>query len=373
VAERRGRDVNHPHLLLCLVTLGDPRRLTGGYLYHLRMAAAAPRHGARIVFVSFPARPFPLPALAAPRVLARARRLGAHAILLDSIAAAFAGPWLAARSPASPLIGVLHQPPGGIDHSRPRTRLQQPLDRLGYRDARLLIAASDLLADQVAAAGVDRERIRVVPPGRDVAATPAERGDLRSGRRAAFLCVANWIPRKGILELLEALARLPPDAAILHVAGDEGGDPAYAARVRRRLAGPDLSGRVVVHGALSRERVAALYAAADAFVLPALREPYGTVWGEAMAFALPVVGWRAGNLPYLADHGREGLLLPPGDIEALARALELLATDSSLRERLGEAAARRASARPTWEQSAALFFAAIRGALEDTSAPESRR
>jgi hypothetical protein len=68
--------VNDPHLSLCLVTLGDPHRLTGGYLYHLRMAAAAPRHGARIVFASFPDRRFPLPALAAPRALSRERVAG---------------------------------------------------------------------------------------------------------------------------------------------------------------------------------------------------------------------------------------------------------------------------------------------------------
>jgi len=360
--------VDDPHLVLCLVTLGDPRRLTGGYLYHLRMASAARRHRARIVFLSFPERPFPLPALVTPRVLRRARQLGVRAILLDSIAAAFAGPWLAARLPAAPLIGVLHQPPGGIDHGRVRTRLQAPFDRLAYRDARLLIVASDLLADQLAAAGVERERIRVVPPGRDVAAAPAERHDLRAGRRAAFVCVANWMQRKGILELLDAVARLPPELATLHLAGDEQADPAYAARVRRRLARSDLAARVVVHGALSRERVAALYAGADAFVLPAFREPYGTVWGEAMAFGVPVVGWRAGNLPYLAEDGREGLLVPPGDIEGLARALQLLATDARLRTRLGQAAGRRASTRPTWEEAAALFFEAIRSALEGTPA-----
>ena len=348
--------------MLCLVTLGDPRRLTGGYLYHLRMAAAAPRHGARIVFRSFPARPFPLPALAAPRVLGRG--VGARAILLDSIAAAFAAPWLALRSPSTPVIGVLHQPPGGIDHGSVRARLQAPLDRLAYRDAQLLIAASDLLADQLAAAGTQRERICVVPPGRDVASAPADPCDLRRGRRAAFLCVANWIPRKGILELLDAAARLAPELATVHLAGSEDEDPAYAARVRRRLARPDLSGRVIAHGPLSRERVAGLYAGADAFVLPAFREPYGTVWGEAMAFGLPVVGWRAGNLPYLADDRREALLVPPGDVDGLSGALRLLATDAPLRRRLGEAARRRAHARPTWEESAALFFTTIRSALE---------
>jgi glycosyltransferase involved in cell wall biosynthesis len=129
----------------------------------------------------------------------------------------------------------------------------------------------------------------------------------------------------------------------------------------------------VLHHVLSREGVAGLYAGADAFVLPAFREPYGTVWGEAMAFGLPVVGWRAGNLPYLAHDGHEALIVPPGDIDGLTGALRMLATDSSLRKRLGEAARRRALARPTWDQSAALFFNAIRHAVDARPAASRRR
>jgi glycosyltransferase involved in cell wall biosynthesis len=357
--------VDHPHLVLPLLTLGDPQRLTGGYRYHLRMAEAAPRHGARIVFLSVPERRLGAGALAVGRLLRTARRLGADALLLDSIVAAHAAPWLARRAPPVPVIGLLHQPPGGIDHGAPRTRAQAPLDRLAYRRARLLLVASEHLADQVAAQGVARPRLRVVPPGRDVAAPPRQAaGDLRQGRRAAFLCVANWMARKGIVELLDAFAALPGDAATLHLAGDERTEPAYARRVGRRLAAPDLAGRVVRHGALSPEAVAALYAGSDAFVLPSFREPYGTVWGEAMAFGLPVVGWHAGNLPYLAADGVEGLLVDPGDVAGLSGALASLAADAPLRRRLGEAAERRAARRPTWEQSAAEFFAAIRDVIE---------
>jgi glycosyltransferase involved in cell wall biosynthesis len=106
--------------------------------------------------------------------------------------------------------------------------------------------------------------------------------------------------------------------------------------------------------------VAALYRAADVFALPSLREPYGTVWGEAMAVGLPVVGWRAGNLPHLAEDGREGLLAAPGDVDGLSRALARLAGDEGLRRGMGEAARRRAATRPTWAQSAERFFAALR-------------
>jgi glycosyltransferase involved in cell wall biosynthesis len=370
--------VDDAHLTVSLITLGDPGRVTGGYLYHRRMAELAPAHGATVGFVSFPERPFPLPAVAGPLVLRRAVRPsirhGAPAlssrrldvVVLDSIAAAFLGPWLAARRAVPPVVGSLHQPPGGIDHGPVRRAVQAPLDRQAWRRARLLLVASQALAEHMTTEGFPRERIRVVPPGRDVA--PAPTGpppELRVGRRAGLLCVANWVERKGILSLLEATAQLPERLATLHLAGDDRADPRYAAMVRARLSRPDLAGRVVVHGPLPREQVAALYQAADLFVLPSFREPYGTVWGEAMAFGLPVVGWRAGNLPHLAEHGREGLLVRPGDVDGLSGALGHLAGDEALCRRMGEAARRRAAGRPTWEQSAAMFFAALREAAHD--------
>jgi glycosyltransferase involved in cell wall biosynthesis len=356
--------MKHSQLVLPLITLGDSRRVSGGYLYHQRMSDAAPAHAARIIFLSFPEWSFPVAALRGAAVLRRSEELRASAVLVDSIAAALAAPALAMRRHRVPVIAVLHQPPGGVDHGIVRAIAQAPLDRLALRRADILIATSEYLAEQLVEAGFARSRIRVVPPGRDVAAPPkGPVEDLRRGRRAAFLTIANWLPHKGILELLEAFARLPADAAMLHLAGDESADARYAARVRSRLTGADLSSRVVAHGPLSHENVAGFYEAADAFVLPAAHETYGTAWGEAMAFGLPVVGWRTGNLPYLAEDDREGLLVEPGDVEALSQALLRLAIDRDARARLGAAAKRRALARPTWEDSAARFFAAIRECL----------
>ena len=350
-------------LVTALVTLGDPNRLTGGYLYHRRMAQAAPGHNARVEFVSFPERPFPLAALDAPRLMRQVRRIGARAIVLDSIAAAFLGPWLLTSPRLPPIVGMLHQPPGGIDHGPLRTGLQTWLDRLAYRRAPLLMLASESLYDELVAHGIPSHRLRVVPPGRDVATSPGRPpGDLRRGRRAAFLCVGNWVERKGIHSLLDAFARLSHEKATLHLAGDETPEPRYAARLRARLSQPDLAGRVVRHGPLPVEGIAALYGAADVFVLPSLKEPYGTVYGEAMAAGLPVVGWRIGNLPYLAEDRSQGLLIAPGDVDGLTAALSVLADDEDLRRKLGEASRRRALTRPTWEESAALFFGAIRQA-----------
>jgi glycosyltransferase involved in cell wall biosynthesis len=353
-------------LLVTLVTLGDPDTLTGGYLYHRRLAELAPQHGARLMFASFPAWPFPFPALYGPRLLGVLRAQDADVVVLDSIAAAFLAPWLAAVR--VPVLAMLHQPPGGIDHGRVRRRAQAVADRVAYRRAGRVLVASQLLADQMR--GEDFSgRLLVIPPGRDVAPAPAGPGrDLRAGAHAALLCVGNWVARKGILQALDAVAALPDGLVRLHLVGDDRPDPRYAQRVRRRLAGPDLAGRVDWHGRLSREDVAAMYRDADVFVLPSIREPYGTVYGEAMAAGLPVVGWRAGNLSYLAGHGREGLLLDPGDVAGLAAALTRLAQDARLRERLGAAARRRAETFPTWQQTAELFFAVAREAV----APDGR-
>ena len=342
-------------LAVSLVTLGSPSQLTGGYLYHQRMADAAPAHDASLTFVSLPALPFPLPALWAPAALRDAARR-VELLAIDSIAAAFVAPALRFVPSSCPVVAVVHQTVGGIDHGPLRTRLQAPLDRRVYERADRVIAASDALAADLATSGVPSERLDVVAPGCDVGTPIEPLPDLRGGRSVAFVSVGNWVSRKGILELLAAFRQLEPATAALHLVGRADVEPAYAARVRARLAEPDLAGRVVVHGPVSRDRVATLLAAADAFVLPSFQEPYGTVYGEALALGLPLAGWRAGNLPHLAQDGREAVLVPPGDIDALAAGLRRLASDADFRQRLALAAKLRGSQLPTWEASARRFF-----------------
>jgi len=343
-----------------LITLGDPERLTGGYLYHRRMVAAAGQHDAVLRFESCPEVVFPFGAFAARGVLRRAER-HADVIVIDSIAAAEIAPWT--RRLEVPFVAMSHQVPGGIDWGWLRSGVQSRLDELTYRRARLLMVASETLAADLRTRGFPAEKVRVVAPGRDPARPVEPPPDLRAGRRAAFLCVANWIPRKGILDVLDAMSRLPADIATLHLVGDDRADPAYGARVRARLRAPALADRVVVHGPRPAADVAGMYEAADVFVLPSTKEPYGTALGEALAAGLPVVGWDAGNLPHLAANGREAVILPVGDVPGLAVALEELATNEERREGMAEAARRRGSALPTWDDTAREFFRTLRDAV----------
>lgn len=332
-------------LTICLITLGDPATLTGGYRYHRRMAELAARSGARIVFASLPTR---LPFIYGHRVLRAAGE--ADVVLVDSIVAAFLAPWVSLWRPRR-LAAVVHQPPGGIDHGPLRRWVQAWLDRYLYRRCETVIVASALLTDWL-------EQAVVVPPGRDQK-PGTEITDLRQGAGASALCVANWLPNKGILELLDAAAALPAGLLRLHFAGDERTHTAYGQRVINRIA--DLPDRVVRHGSCDDAEVGRLYRSADMFVLSSRWETFGTAYAEAMDAGLPVIGWRCGNLPHLVDDGKQGIVITPGDIRALSAALRSLAEDEPERRRMGAAAARRAQSLPTWEQSAQQFFAILAG------------
>ena len=85
-----------------------------------------------------------------------------------------------------------------------------------------------------------------------------------------------------------------------------------------------------------RSDIASLLAACDIFSLPSFEEPFGLVFAEAMAMKRPVVALTNGGTPEVVEHGKCGLLSPPGDIEALAANLLRLLDDPALRSQFGE-------------------------------------
>lgn len=163
----------------------------------------------------------------------------------------------------------------------------------------------------------------------EVAAWRADAGLPATG--AIVLYVGRLVAEKGVEELLAAWRTI--ERATLVAVGDGPLAGAVTATPNARLLGP-----------LPRERLPVAYAAADALVLPSIstprfREPWGLVCNEALHQGTPVVattavGAVAGGL--VRDE-QTGLVVPPGDVEALARAIERLLDDPALRTRLGAA------------------------------------
>ena len=131
-----------------------------------------------------------------------------------------------------------------------------------------------------------------------------------------------------------ALGRLQDQRWHLLVAGDG----TARAAVESAL-GAAIPGRAVVLGALGLNEIARLNAASDLFVWPAVNEAYGMAMLEAQAAGLPVVSCATRGVPDVVEHGRTGLLAPPGDEAAFASLVRELLLDAGKRARLRAAAA----------------------------------
>jgi len=141
--------------------------------------------------------------------------------------------------------------------------------------------------------------------------------------------------QKGHLHLIRAMAQVCQrfgQARLLIVGHDDQGlKPRLTAEIERL----GLNGRVILAG--FREEVPDIMAALDLFCLPSLWEGFGMVLLEAMAEAKPVLASRVGSIPEVVDEGRTGLLVPPGDEDALASGLIELLEDRPKARALGRA------------------------------------
>jgi len=110
------------------------------------MAEMAPEHGAQIHFVSFPDLPSLVPTLGTPLVTRRAASIKPDVVVIDSIAAAYAAPWLLLGGPKAPVAAILHQPPGGSTRSGSNGTILGRLDLMTYERCATLMVASESLA-----------------------------------------------------------------------------------------------------------------------------------------------------------------------------------------------------------------------------------
>ena len=130
---------------------------------------------------------------------------------------------------------------------------------------------------------------------------------------------------KGVRVVLEAMRRLPPDAPVrVDIAGKGPLQEEVAAAARS-------DPRIAFHGYVEAERKAALFAAADCFLLPSLwYQNAPVVIIEAAAYGLGVIASRLGAMPEFVQHENTGLLFEPGSAESLAAAMLRLAAEPAL-------------------------------------------
>lgn len=208
-----------------------------------------------------------------------------------------------------------------------------PVQRLYYRhvlrrtippavkSADRVVVVSRFLADMLAKSGISaRAPVEVIHNGIDTDrfAPAIGRGD----RPLRVLFVGNPTRNKGFHLLSAIAARLPPGAELLFTLG---------MRRQAHEASPGLRALAPVPYARMHE----VYQQVDVLLFPTFREGFGLCVAEAMACGLPVVSTHCAAIPELVDEGKGGFLLPPGDIDGMARAVNRLLAEPSLRADMG--------------------------------------
>ena len=261
------------------------------------------------------------------------------------------GTWLNGLA-SVPLITTLH----GTDVRLARdVAMARPLFRRVITHSAALTTVSHWLAREV------QELVPTAAPV--VAPMPVDTGMFQPGGRRSsdrLLFVGRLNQQKGIEHLLRALAQMR-QVASLDVVGNGDGESRF-----RRLAGDlGIEHRVRWLGALPHHSLVERYRAAAAVVVPSLEEGLGLVAVEAQLCQAPVVASDSGGLRDVVRHEQTGILVPPGDPAALARALDDVLQRPDRAAPLGEAGRMQALSAFAPESAARRYAHIYRKALEE--------
>ncbi len=260
---------------------------------------------------------------------------------------------------------------GGADTSPPeRIEVERAV---AARAERVVATCRDEVAE-LAALGVDLDRVDVVPCGVDVrhfvpTAAPLDDPPRREPYR--IVSVGRLVPRKGFATILEALPGLP--GVELVVAGGRtfaGSVEAEKIRLEQLGAALGVADRVHFVGQVGHFLMPALLRSADLVVCAPWYEPFGLVPLEAMACGVPVVASAVGGMLDSVSDGETGRLVAPQDAAALATAVRELLADPDRRHAYGRAGARRARSCYSWDAVAAATAEVYRRTLAQQGAPD---
>lgn len=240
---------------------------------------------------------------------------------------------------------------------------RNPIARLAllniYRNGTYTVAISRFTRENLIRFGVRDERIRVVLPGANLpepvtpeaAAVACRRLDVEGF--PFVLAVGRFIPRKGQLTLVEALPLLHEDCPNIHLVMVGRGPEQL--ECERKAVALGVEGFVHLPGFVPQDVLQALYQSCTCFALATGEdadgqvEGFGLVFTEAHAHGKPVVAGRSGGVVDAVLHEETGLLVPPGNPEALARALRRILENPELANSLGSAGKRRVETQLNWD------------------------
>jgi glycosyltransferase involved in cell wall biosynthesis len=268
-------------------------------------------------------------------------------------------------------LGCVKRRHQGAADTSPDDRI--PAERLLTRRVDRVIATCEDELFELIRMGAPRRRVSIVPCGVDTAAFSPYGPAARRGDRPRLVSIGRLVRRKGVDEVVAALAAVP-HAELLVAGGPAGaGEPdPDTARLRALAAHCGVSERVRFLGAVPRAEVPPLLRSADAVVCAPWYEPFGIVALEAMACERAVVATAVGGMQDTVVHGVTGLHVPPRRPDALAAALRDLLAGPTLPAAFGAAGRDRVLARYTWTRVAAATERVYSDVVDERVGPTAR-
>jgi len=226
-------------------------------------------------------------------------------------------------------------------------RLMNAEKNLALSSKAVIAVSNSVKHELVSRYNVDPGKVRVIHNGVNVDESRPSRE-----RRNIFLYIGRQTAHKGLRYLLEAFAKFAGNHRryTLLLVGErlEGGVDPSLVHLAKELG---ILERVKFTGRIPQREAWKILGMAKCLVLPSLAEAFGMTVLEAMASETPVIATRVGGIPEVVRNGRNGLLVPAADPEALSEAMERIASDARLRRRLTKEGMRTCR-RFTWDNVA---------------------
>ncbi|MFK7855369.1 MAG: glycosyltransferase family 4 protein [Granulosicoccus sp.] len=341
---------------LVFVVPGDINTRTGGYRYDKRIIEELRTQGRQVLLVELEGD-YPHPTAAQ---LAKADRAfdaitDSSQVVIDGLAYSVMPRQLAKHANRLKLIALIHHPLALETDLTPAQRHSlKELETASLAFAHQVITTSESTAEALSQYDVDASRIIAVCPGVDAATIATN----LNSEALQLLCVATLTPRKGHSILLNALKLIDNENWHLNCAGSLKRAPQTSDQLIAQRAHLGLNERITFLGELEDHDLDKQYQQADVFVLPSFHEGYGMVLDEAISYGLPIIASDAGAIPHTMPEGT-GLLVPPGDPQALARALFQIITNKNARSNMRKQALVARSSQRSWSQAGLDFKAAL--------------
>jgi glycosyltransferase involved in cell wall biosynthesis len=234
--------------------------------------------------------------------------------------------------------------------------------------ARVIAISSHTATEVRRLAPVD---VDIIPYGIGIEAPPNVSAPTVGNTTFTILFVGRLVDRKGVAYLIQALRHVHPVNARLVIVGDGPERP----RLEQVAHQEGVAERVEFWGRVSHDALQRAYRRANVFVLPAIvdargdTEGLGVVLLEAMSYRIPVIASDVGGITDIVDDGRTGLLVPPGDVPSLAKAIQLVMKDQTRAAELAGAGYTRMREHFSWDAISARWDAVYSSAASRAARP----